>query len=64
MNYFASASTDVGIVKETNQDSVCVKIAEFEKHGQVDSVIGLKRNCRKDLKIFLGKALLTNGLVS
>ena len=35
MNYFASASTDVGIVKETNQDSVCVKIAEFEKHGQV-----------------------------
>lgn len=35
MNYFASASTDVGIVKETNQDSVCVKIAEFEKYGQV-----------------------------
>lgn len=35
MNYFASVSTDAGIVKETNQDSVCVKIAEFEKHGQV-----------------------------
>ena len=28
MNYFASASTDVGIVKETNQDSVCIKIAD------------------------------------
>lgn len=35
MNYFASASTDVGIVRETNQDSVCVKIAEFEGKGQV-----------------------------
>lgn len=35
MNYFASASTDVGIVRETNQDSVCIKIAEFEGKGQV-----------------------------
>ena len=35
MKFIGSASTDVGIVKETNQDSVCVKIAEFEKHGQV-----------------------------
>lgn len=35
MNYFGSASTDVGIVKKTNQDSVCVKIAEFENKGQV-----------------------------
>ena len=35
MKFVGSASTDVGIVKETNQDSVCVKIAEFEKHGQV-----------------------------
>ena len=35
MNYFASASTDVGIVKKTNQDSVCVKIAQFDGYGQV-----------------------------
>lgn len=48
MNYFASASTDVGIVKKTNQDSVCVKIAEFEGYGQVvmaiicDGMGGLK----------------------
>lgn len=35
MNYFGSASTDVGIVKKTNQDSVCIKIAEIEGKGQV-----------------------------
>lgn len=35
MNYFGSVSTDVGIIKETNQDSVCLKIAEFESKGQV-----------------------------
>lgn len=35
MNYFGSASTDVGIVKKTNQDSVCVKIAEIEGKGQI-----------------------------
>lgn len=39
MNYFASVSTDAGIVKKTNQDSVCVKIAEFEKHGQVAMIV-------------------------
>lgn len=35
MKYFGSASTDVGIVKSTNQDSVCIKIAAFEGKGQV-----------------------------
>lgn len=35
MKYFGSASTDVGIVKNTNQDSACVKIADFGKHGQI-----------------------------
>lgn len=35
MKYFGSASTDIGIVKSTNQDSVCIKIADFEDKGQV-----------------------------
>lgn len=35
MNYFAAASTDIGIVKNTNQDSICIKIADFEGKGQV-----------------------------
>lgn len=35
MKYFGSASTDVGIVKSTNQDSVCLKIADFDSKGQV-----------------------------
>lgn len=35
MNYFGSASTDVGIVKKTNQDSACIKIAEFKGKGKV-----------------------------
>lgn len=35
MKYFGSASTDVGIVKSTNQDSVCIKIADFDGKGQV-----------------------------
>lgn len=35
MKYFGSASTDVGIVKSTNQDSVCIKIANFEDKGQI-----------------------------
>lgn len=35
MNYFGSASTDVGIVKSTNQDSVCIKIADFDGKGQI-----------------------------
>lgn len=39
MNYFGSASTDVGIVKKTNQDSVCLKIAEFEGFGQAAMVV-------------------------
>ena len=35
MRFLASAVTDIGISKKTNQDSVCVKIAETEKFGQV-----------------------------
>lgn len=35
MKFIASAVTDIGNVKKTNQDSVCVKIADYEKHGQV-----------------------------
>lgn len=34
MHFVAAADTDVGTVKETNQDSVCVKIAETP-HGQI-----------------------------
>lgn len=39
MNFYGSAVTDVGISKKTNQDSVCVKIAETKKHGQVAMVV-------------------------
>ena len=39
MNYFASAVTDIGNTKKTNQDSVCVKIAQSEKYGQVAMVV-------------------------
>lgn len=39
MTYFGSASTDVGIVKKTNQDSACVKIAEFDGKGQVAMIV-------------------------
>lgn len=39
MNYFGSASTDVGIVKKTNQDSICVKIANFDGKGQVAMIV-------------------------
>lgn len=39
MNYIGTAVTDIGISKKTNQDSVCVKIAESEKHGQVAMVV-------------------------
>ncbi len=35
MRFLASAVTDIGISKKTNQDSVCMKIAETEKYGQV-----------------------------
>ena len=39
MKYLASATTDVGISKKTNQDSVCVKIAQTKKQGQVAMVV-------------------------
>ncbi|MCC8074162.1 MAG: protein phosphatase 2C domain-containing protein [Clostridiales bacterium] len=39
MNYFAFASTDVGIVKKTNQDSVCVKIAKTSDDKQIAMVV-------------------------
>lgn len=35
MIFNASAVTDIGNTKKTNQDSVCVKIAQSEKYGQV-----------------------------
>lgn len=35
MQYLGSALTDMGIRKGVNQDSLCVKIAETEKIGQV-----------------------------
>lgn len=35
MRYIGTAVTDVGINKKTNQDSVCIKIAETEKLGQI-----------------------------
>lgn len=39
MKYFGAASTDVGISKQINQDSLCLKIAETEKYGQVTMVL-------------------------
>ena len=39
MQYIGSAVTDIGISKKTNQDSVCVKIANTDKHGQVAMVV-------------------------
>ncbi len=35
MQYIGSAVTDVGIIKKTNQDSVCLKVAETKGKGQV-----------------------------
>ncbi len=35
MQYIGSAVTDVGIIKKTNQDSVCLKVAEAKGKGQV-----------------------------
>lgn len=35
MKYLGSAVTDIGIIKKTNQDSVCLKIADTEAHGQI-----------------------------
>lgn len=39
MQFIGTAITDVGISKKSNQDSVCVKIAETEKYGQVAMVV-------------------------
>lgn len=39
MKFIATAVTDVGISKKTNQDSVCVKIAQDEKYGQIAMVV-------------------------
>ena len=39
MKYFGAAVSDVGIVKKTNQDSVCVKIAQTADKGQVAMVV-------------------------
>lgn len=38
MRYIGSAATDVGIVKKTNQDSICLKVAETKSKGQVAMV--------------------------
>jgi len=35
MNYICAAQTDIGIVKETNQDSHCVRVAQSEKYGPI-----------------------------
>lgn len=35
MRYLGAAVTDVGISKKTNQDSVCIKIANTEGKGQI-----------------------------
>ncbi len=39
MQFIGAAVTDIGISKQTNQDSVCVKIAETKKHGQVAMIV-------------------------
>lgn len=39
MNYLGSAVTDIGISKQTNQDSVCVKIGYSPKYGQIAMVV-------------------------
>ncbi len=39
MNYFGAVSTDIGIVKQTNQDSACLKIAEFDGKGQAAMMV-------------------------
>ncbi len=35
MKYIGAAVTDVGIKKKTNQDSVCIRIANTEHHGEI-----------------------------
>ena len=39
MNFFGTAVTDIGIVKKTNQDSACVKVAETPESGPVAMVV-------------------------
>ena len=39
MNFIGTAVTDIGNVKQTNQDSVCVKIANTEKNEHVAMVV-------------------------
>jgi serine/threonine protein phosphatase PrpC len=39
LKYFGSAVTDIGISKKTNQDSMCLKIANTKNHGQIAMVI-------------------------
>jgi len=39
LKYFGSAVTDIGISKKTNQDSMCLKIADTKKHGQIAMVV-------------------------
>lgn len=39
MKYFGVAASDVGIVKKTNQDSVCLKVAQTSDKGQVAMVV-------------------------
>ena len=39
MKYLVSAQSDVGTTKATNQDSVCVKVANTKAHGQVAMAI-------------------------
>lgn len=49
MKYLGSAVTDIGIIKKTNQDSVCLMVANTKNHGQVamgvicDGMGGLKK---------------------
>lgn len=35
MQYLGSAVTDVGIIKKTNQDSLCLKIADTKEKGEI-----------------------------
>lgn len=35
MNYIGTAVSDIGIQKDTNQDSVCIKIANTKNYGQI-----------------------------
>ena len=39
MQFIGAAVTDIGISKQTTQDSICVKIAKTKKHGQVAMVV-------------------------